>query len=565
MEDQLFNFNNGMHEGIDEIFLPDGYAHRLVNISVSSGRAQTRPPFTQVDQLADGKFQGYMQKPYYYEDETYIPFAIGGTVYLRCHTTGTIHPITSLDPAVDRIYFCQVERYLLVQDGINQCKIIEGLTVRDAVQADDEIPVGRLMVYGHGRIFMIPAEIQGEPSNDMGFIASDPYQPEDPGSVLKFTEAQYLHSGGAFSMPGDFGKIGAMAFFKNNDTGSGYGPLVVIGEAGASVFQVNAPRTQWPDIDVSMVLFSDIGTQSPMGICGMDDDLFFRGIKHIRTVKQAASDVRGGQGPSTYGISAEVQPHIDYDQEAARKHISSVYTGDHIFLTSRGFETSDGDYAFQQLISMNAYVSHALNGNASLVYDGLWTGFDFLGLYTDIRNNNPLLYAFVKKDGGNYIFVETPSGSLDNAVTRIMSRLYTPLMLWKKTYLQGKQIEYVDLWFSEIKTDLDIKVYYRAEGYVDWALLGSGTLKRAASGADHLRERVRMGVSENGTCSPISGRRMDVAEAFLFMVEWTGHAKLLKANFVAEPHEMEYNVLCEESVDKIQTQLVELDDYEYEA
>lgn len=562
MQDVLFHLYKGMNQSVDPIFLSDGYASRLINCNISSGRAATRPGFTFVSSLAGGKYQGSKREPYTYEDSSYNAYAINGFIYLRDIDTGVITLVGSMSGSASKVYFCQADRYLIVQDGVSTPLIIEGLTSRSASSVDNEVPIGTLMIYGHNRLYMVPAQVQGQDAYSRYFIAGDIMLPNDPATVLKFTETEYLNGGGAFALPHDFGPIGAMGFFKNQDTGTGYGPLVVIGEKGGSLFQINAPREQWQDIDISTVLFNDIGSDSPFAVFSINDDLFFRGIKHIRTVKQAASVARGAVGPTTSGISTEVYDEIEKDQDGTRSYVSSAYDGDHIYFTADGSVTSDGDIAFKELIAMNTYVTHSLSGEGKLVYDGLWTGFDFLGLLTATKRSD--LMVIVKRDGQNELWKLDASADNDNGITSIECRVYTPLMLWKETYLNGKSLSHMDLWFSDIGTDIEVSVYYRPEGYPYWSLFDSGTMLRTLSGPDQLRSRIRLELPEEVDSDVVSDRILSVSEAFQFMIEWKGSAKLLKMTVVADEREFDWTVIGDAGNGEEVTAGVELDDYGYE-
>jgi len=91
-----------------------------------------------------------------------------------------------MNGTVDRLHFCQVEQFLVVQDGVGVALIIDDTASAKAVA--NQTPTGTVMCYCHGRLFIKTAA--------RNFIAGNINMPNAPTNVLDFTETQYLAGGG---------------------------------------------------------------------------------------------------------------------------------------------------------------------------------------------------------------------------------------------------------------------------------------------------------------------------------------------------------------------------------
>ena len=67
-----------------------------------------------------------------------------------CYLLSGVDPI---DPYA-KVYFCQAERYLVIQNGLDEPRIYDGYRLdRASYYGDQVVPVGQQMAYGQGRLF----------------------------------------------------------------------------------------------------------------------------------------------------------------------------------------------------------------------------------------------------------------------------------------------------------------------------------------------------------------------------------------------------------------------------
>ena len=203
-----------------------------------------------------------------------------------------------------------------------------------------EIPVGLIMAYGQGRIFL-------SASNRVELIAGDIIYGDEQGSVgniLNWTENQYLAEGLAFRLPANQGRIVAMAFPTFQDTSTGQGELFVFGEYGVSSYQVSAPRATisdlltgavvaagWRDIQIQKIVLSGSGCTSQWSVVNFTNgDMLYRDLVGIRSYRNARGDLNSyGQTP----ISAELNRILETDVKTRLGNISATHFDDRALIT----------------------------------------------------------------------------------------------------------------------------------------------------------------------------------------------------------------------------------------
>lgn len=189
-----------------------------------------------------------------------------------------------------------------------------------------EVPVGAVMAYGQGRLFVAGADRRTFKAGDI--IYGDVRGTAD--NVLRFTEEIYLAEGGDFSFPSTMGRIVSMGFVPFQDTATGQGELLVMGEFGVSSYNVSAERTNWKSTQIQRVTFTEIGAVSPVGAVGVNNDVVFRTGLGIRSYRQARADLNSyGQTP----ISAEVNRILDLDDKSLLGRVSAVYFANRMLMT----------------------------------------------------------------------------------------------------------------------------------------------------------------------------------------------------------------------------------------
>jgi len=204
-------------------------------------------------------------------------------------------------------------------------------TVAGKCRYAPEVPVGTIMAYGQGRLFVVGVERSS-------FVAGDIIYGDLIGAdknILRFTETQYLAEGGDFSFPLAMGRVTGMDFVPLQDTATGQGELMVRGEYGVSSFAVSVPRTDWKNTQIQRITFTDIGGVSPEGSTFVNNDVFFRTAHGIQSYRQARGDL------NSYGqtlVSSEVARILDADKKELLTGVSGATLGNRVLFTCSPIE-----------------------------------------------------------------------------------------------------------------------------------------------------------------------------------------------------------------------------------
>ncbi|MEI6870660.1 MAG: hypothetical protein WCL08_00120 [Verrucomicrobiota bacterium] len=203
-----------------------------------------------------------------------------------------------------------------------------------------EIPIGLMMAYGQGRIFVAS-------SNRVEFVAGDIIYGDlkgEVGNILRWTENQYLAEGISFRLPSVQGRITTMVFPAFQDTQAGQGELFVFGEYGTSSFQVSSPRMAltdpttlaiiqpgWRDIQIQKIVLIGSGCASQWSAVNFTNgDLYYRDLVGVRSYRNARGDM---QSYGKTAMSAEVSRILDNDTKTSLLNISGAHVNDRLLMT----------------------------------------------------------------------------------------------------------------------------------------------------------------------------------------------------------------------------------------
>ena len=576
--------SKGMHSGLDPMYLDSfgQYAYG-VNVTTRGGTLKTRPGFVDLGSVGSGSnFQG--AKEYLLDESDHVAFCIDGVVYVRNGETGVVTEITghTLSETVQNVYFTQVYRWMVVQDGVSRPLVIEesggafSRVARDAV-VDGPVPatrqapwialsVGTIGAYTHGRYHFVPAKVPQElpalttatdddgeyynnadaiptASDESGkacFVSSDILDPLSPMSVFRMTEHRGLDEGGSYALPAELGFVHGMGGMRGAATGTGVGSLFVFGSRGVSAFEVSAPRSavvagkSWKDIAFSQTAFYGAGTYSPFSIVNVTDDLWYVDTsKHLRSVTYDRSQLssEGYSAPAMFNItkSFECQRWVDRTSDAYRPYISAANAANRLHWTlCDGLAVGSLDFA-------QTYT--ATPSELPVLHEGIWTGFLFLR----VLSLNGSLHVFVRpKAGGDVRLLRAdPDAHTDPNDTDIESfivtKLYAGIYNEVHTFSERKKLSYVELQLSGVTRTTTIRVEYRPSHYTGWAELGSYTINVPAGTSGQARSRIKFAVNPATAsgCNSAIKEALHVGHAFQFRIRWTGRLKIDRFLMVA--------------------------------
>jgi len=261
-----------------------------------------------------------------------------------------------------------------------------------------EVPVGSIMSYGQGRLFVTSSNrfeiksldfVGSHINKTAGVDLQDTtfYPLKDPRSSILFnTEDLYLSGGGSFLMPAYMGRISGLRFLPTKDVAAGQGDLYAFCEFGAASFQVGQERSTWGTTGkFQSLLFDKIGAVGPDAFTGVNGDLFFRSNDGLRTYRNASAS---NSDPGNTALSAEIDKLLKFEPLPLLGDVSMVYTDDsRLLFTGQPKEYQPADVNSSSILVYKALISCDLQplnrsiAKGGLVFDGIWTGLDFLQLF----------------------------------------------------------------------------------------------------------------------------------------------------------------------------------------
>ena len=366
-----------------------------------------------------------------------------------------------------------------------------------------ELPPGRMGVYGRGRVWQsgidgvtfIAGDIVGGSSGSPTFKGRD--------AVLKVTENTFLVGGGAFRVPSAGAIITAMSFSAILDTSLGQGPLQVF--TNKNVFSCDTPtdRTTWQNVTNPILTESlkGAGAASQTAVVNVNADILFRCPDgQLRSEILSRLDFnRWGSTP----MSFEVLRILDSENLDLMNFCSAIEFDNRLLMTSNPVVGNNGIY-WQGLIAMNFDSVSTLGQKSNSIYDGLWTGLNFLQVLRFSNTDrafalceNPITHTFEI-----YELLVTGTDHFDNETTPIPWVIETPMLfhaLKGKAVFDLLKLEDGELYVNDIIGKVYFKIEYRADfdpcwhPWHSWFVCAAVTRDPTVS---HPQYRKRMGFGQ---------------------------------------------------------------------
>jgi hypothetical protein len=533
---------------------PDQYVLGVNTVS-RGGVVRTRPPFTRVVQnfavttdeelFRNGRFQGGFRYSGPWGD--YAVSVITGVLFAIDLATGVTYNLSSgetgqaFNPLAAKCWFCEAEGYLIIQDGTSDPVIMEGLSVRRSLPAEDEIPPGTVMAYGQGRLFVA--------TGPGAVMAGDANDPTVPGSVLKFTETNDLNLGGYITAGSEIGDIRALFFMSNVDTSTGNGPLVIAGRSGMSSVRIDVPRAEWKNVVFRKFLVGEAGVTGSTALTPMNTDVMFWSDGGLRSLSVMLAEVTSAR--RFVNLSKEVaalyerDDRIDWDKcsmSVDRGRLLFTIGPRHMPVTRFG-EPDGEDLGYDMLVSLDFdhLRGKALAGQyvSTVSYDGVWTGPVFLQLLG--KDDETIFFAKDRAPDGFrnalYRIGGNREGWDDGAPVR--SRLVTRSFVTEMgedaapAPFIRKQFLSTVLWPREVEGQVPVSVAVSVDDSPFFALVGARVLDAPVINWDETR----LDLPEAGwphsfpgfrfsspefICDPVTGGSLLTGYSFQFCIDWTG-------------------------------------------
>jgi hypothetical protein len=195
--DGQYNWTRGMDSSLAPQISDPNSVRLGINITFRGGRAKTRPGFQQIFLTDDPDYSGslalyttgrnstntktgnFFQGAFFYVNKTdptksCLISCSGGYVFRIRPVEGYVARLpvsgyTRIDSsgtfrwdATRKVYFCQAEKFLIIQNGVDSPLVFDGEVLyqvgvgsSNTIGAISSVPIGTFMAYGQGRLFVV--------------------------------------------------------------------------------------------------------------------------------------------------------------------------------------------------------------------------------------------------------------------------------------------------------------------------------------------------------------------------------------------------------------------------
>ena len=539
-----------LNDGVNSAFRPDQIGNSQMawasNVSIRDGKPRTRGfGLIQRAILPKGQVQG---EGFFSADNGMFLFSIWGQIWRMLVTANNV----ALDqvpmdfpnsPIIGQVFMCETAGSFLIQDGQSACLIYDGSILRRADPTVPEVPLGTIMAYGNGRLAVVVSGNQVE----VGNITSDIQQSE-----LKFTETTYLSGGGSFLFRNP---VAGLAFLPVNNTDTGYGSLIVLGNnfVNSLGLQITA-RELWDQIPgFEQVLLPKIGSAGQDVVVGVNQDLYWRDLNgQIWSLRSAQWDALS---PGNSPISREVSRVVDFETSRLLPTSGGIFFDNRILYLASPFNNLFGQESFKYLIALDTAPLSTMRGKSPPAYDGIAEGLKFVKLFMGSPGGVDRAFAISTDDGGdgeNRLWEIVPMAVNDSSLLGY-PEISTPNPI--TSYYESRRFDWgqpgvhkrlmrLDIWPCELQGVVTVSIYWRADNRNVWNLWDTVTMD--AQMTNNPGQWVDLEAQERGrvksfTCptgkDAIDQSALDVGFGFQVRVVWTGYMMLDRIKLWALPLE----------------------------
>ncbi len=475
--DMSESFMGGVDSGKQPRLLDANHVVRSINCSYRGGYLSSRqgirnfPLNFDTPATKSAFLNGYFQGAGFYSNFIYnqpsILVASSGKIF-RIQLFPQFANVTLLSPAtnsakVKQAFFCEADIYMIIQDGQSKPLIYDGSRIYRATA--NQVPVGTVMAYGQGRLFVAVSPF--------AVRAGDIYGPII-GSVLNFTETNFLAEGGDFGPPPWLGPITGLFFQPTQDTSTGQGPLLMMGATGCMSFNVQNIRTSWQTSPFAVEALVNSGALGSLLATAVNGDLWYRAFDGWRSFRSARAEISKWAHQST---SNEVTHRLQDESSCLLNFGSAVTFDNRLIATLMPQQGKNGIYhlgmvvldffpisTIQQLNEIRYFIP--LNP----AWTDMWTGVQPYQLMVGKMYGEHRCFILANHSNQLALYEISNNDPFDNFGSenqRIVSSVELRASNFKKDD-EEKKLVGADLWFNNLAGEIDIKVQYRPDEYPLW-------------------------------------------------------------------------------------------------
>lgn len=423
-------------------------------------------PATQ-NAFESGYFQGasFYSNPVY--DQPSIMVSVSGVVYRiqLLPQYGQVSPLKGFTNSTraKKAYFCEADAYMVIQDGESKPLIFDGAKAIRATPT--QVPVGTIMAYGQGRLFVTVGNTAVRAGDIFG---------TGIGSVLNFTETDFLAEGGDFGPPPSMGPITNLTFQATQDTATGQGPLLLMGSRGCMSFNVQQQRLQWKTGSFGVQALVNTGALGPNLAAIVNGDLWYRAYDGWRSYRSARAEISKWAQQS---LSNEVA-HRLVDESLPIIDVGSAVTFDNkLIATLMPQQGTHGIYHlgflvldFHPISTVQPLNEYRYTQAVAPAWTDMWTGLQPYQILKGTVHGVERCFALVLETNKLALYELSLNDPFDNFGAqnqRIVSSVELRAANFQKDD-DEKKLCGGDLWFSDLAGQIDLKVQYRPDEYPLW-------------------------------------------------------------------------------------------------
>lgn len=471
--------------------------------------------------------------------------AIAGRLYrirVGVHTySSEAIPLPWYNSAIlKQVWMQQTIESLVIQDGQSDPIIYNGSIARRA--GPTEVPRGRMMAYGNGRLWVAV--------NENEVLAGD-IRTGTPGSELFFTEATYLVGGGKLFFPRG---ITGLDFIPVTGAAD-FGTLIIGGKDYLESIRADVTtRDMWGLPGFVTNVFRDVGFAGDWSIVQVNQDLYWRDADG--GIRSLANNMSTNSMPGSTPISREVSRLVDYDSDQLLPFCSAIYFDNRLLMTASPYLNISGGVSFHDLVSLDFSPISTMQLKAPPAYDGDWSGPPGIAqLVTGEFDGKERAFAIASdEEGVNRLWEIMKTGRGDVAITcgsgllmdsPIQSFVEYPAAAFGLR-TQRKRLERCDVWVSGVIGELELVAYWRSDNtqkWTEWDRVDTcAKTEDASTVTPHVwknllpqqRTQVKTFTIPDGI-DPVTLYALQVGFSFQIRLAWVGKCQVEKILVYASP------------------------------
>jgi hypothetical protein len=480
---------------------PNGLARNqlawLTNGETRDGGINTRTGWLNRVRIADGTkwFQGggiYQ----YDEGFPYLMMLIGGDVYKQLleepYTLTNISaaqgPGLSMPDGELYAYFCQAERYMVIQAGDYATLPLfwDGTTLTRSrgITGDsnplsptrNQIPAAGPMDYYMGRLWYagVPTRrhycagdvVQGTSGTAPNYFLD---------AVLCVTENPLAVGGDGFVVPTNAGNIRALKHTSNQDSTLGVSDLFIFTRNSVYSLTVPVSRASWilagngtgaTTNPVQKIIVTNGGAVNDRTIVAVNQDLFYQCLDP--SIRSLAVAIRYQQQWGNKSLSSNEDRLLKFTDRELMKWCSGIEFNNRLLQSALPKRVGCGIVS-PALLPMDFDPITSLGSDKPPIWQGDWEGLDFLQLFKVDYNGRPRAFGTIasRLDGSIQLWELTDYSRFETDDRRNTMIIETPSFAWNRETVL-KELDAMELWVDKIYGTVNFKVEYRPDSDPCW-------------------------------------------------------------------------------------------------